>query len=116
MRKLPTKVSKGVAGKKLDVAKYSRLVKPTQRLRRLTILWVQPSGEPFNTSGFFATASTLSGRLIQTARFDGFGVVQFSRIRTPINRDIVIRTFDRNGVLFRTRTVPADNAAFAIIG
>ncbi|WP_234414404.1 hypothetical protein [Paenibacillus sp. CAA11] len=85
-------------------------------MRRLTIVWVDNNGVPFNTTGFFATASTVGGRLIQAARFDRFGVVQFSRIGTPTTRNIVIRTFDANGVLFRVRTVPEGNEAFAIIG
>jgi hypothetical protein len=107
---------KALKGRKLDVAKYRHLITPKQRLRRFTVVWVDTTGNPFDTSGFFATASTLGGFLIQTARFDASGVVVFSRIRTLTRRTLVVRTFDANGNLFRTVTVPRGNEAFAIIG
>ncbi|MNN39690.1 hypothetical protein D3C81_1537380 [compost metagenome] len=115
MAKRPVRAVRKGTGRKLDVSKYSKLLKPTQRLRRLTIVWTNSLGNPYNTSGFFATVSTTSGRLIQTARFDGFGVVVFSRVSTPTNRDLIVRTFSSNGTLFTVTTVPEDNAAYVII-
>ncbi|WP_284641442.1 hypothetical protein [Paenibacillus silviterrae] len=112
----PPKRSTSGAVSRLNVSKHRSLAMPTQRLRRLTVVWVDPSGNPFNTRGFFATISTVGGRILQTARFDSFGVVVFSRIVTPTSRTLVIRTYDANGVFFRRRTIPAGNAAFAIIG
>ncbi|GIP23965.1 MULTISPECIES: hypothetical protein [Paenibacillus] len=115
MAKRPSRSLFKVKGRKLNASKYGRILKPTQRLRRLTIVWADTSGNPYNTTGFFATVSTTSGRLIQRARFDGFGVVVFSRISTPTNRDYIVRTFSSDGTQYREVTVPADNAAFVII-
>ncbi|MGG1515649.1 hypothetical protein ABE504_09575 [Paenibacillus oryzisoli] len=91
-------------------------LKPTQRLSRFTVLWVSTSGVPFQTAGFTCTASTVGGTRLATVRFDNYGTAVFRSIGTPTTRTLIIRTFDQDGVLFRTRTVPSGVAAFAIIG
>jgi hypothetical protein len=83
--------------------------------RRLTVVWVQNNGVPFNTTGFFARLIR-NGRIVSVAFFDNFGVVRFNNIRTLTNVSFTLQTFNRNGVLFRTRTIPAGVEAFAIIG
>jgi hypothetical protein len=113
-RPRPLRTLKG-SYKKLDVSKYRNLVKPTQIFGRFTIVWCNNEGRPYNTAGFFATASELNGALIQTARFDAYGVARFNALRTPTDRSVVIRTFNNAGTLFRTRTVPAGEAAFVIV-
>lgn len=110
---LPSSVDRG-QGK--AVHRIPANLKPTQRLTRFTVLWVNNAGVPFNTTGFTCQARTLGGALISTVRFDSFGTAVFNNIFTPTNRTIVIRTFNRFGVLFRTRTVPARVSAYAIIG
>ncbi|USB31895.1 hypothetical protein [Paenibacillus sp. YPG26] len=115
MAKRPTRAVRLGTGRKLDVAKYNQILKPTQRLRRLTIVWTNSFGNPYNTSGFFATVSTTSGRLIQTARFDSYGVVVFSRVSTPTSRNLIVRTFSSNGTLYTVTRVPEGNAAYVII-
>lgn len=84
-------------------------------LRRLTVVWVQNNGVPFDTTGFFARLSR-GNTVVSTAGFDNFGVVRFSNIRTLTNVTYTIRTFNDNGVLFRTRTIPAGVETYAIIG
>lgn len=82
---------------------------------RLTVVWVQNNGVPFDTTGFFARLSR-GNVLVSTAGFDRFGVVRFNNIGTLTNVTITLRVFNRNGVLFRTRTIPAGVQTFAIIG
>lgn len=82
---------------------------------RLTVLWVQSSGVPFDTTGFFARLSTGS-TLVSTASFDRYGVARFNNIRTLTTVSYTLRLFNENGVLFRTRTIPAGVETFAIIG
>lgn len=82
---------------------------------RLTVVWVQGNGVPFNTTGFFARLSR-GNQVVSTAGFDRFGVVRFNNIRTLTNVTYTLRTFNANGVLFRTRTIPAGVETFAIIG
>lgn len=87
----------------------------TPIFNRFTATWVQINGVPFNTTGFFATLSR-NGRVVATASFDPFGVVRFNTIPTLTRFTYTLRTFNRNGVLFRTRIVPAGVETFAIIG
>ncbi|UHA74751.1 hypothetical protein [Paenibacillus sp. 481] len=82
---------------------------------RLTVVWVNRNGVPFNTTGFFALAF-VGNTLISTAFFDNFGVVRFNNINTLTNVPITIRTFNAAGFLFRTRHIPAGVETFAIIG
>jgi hypothetical protein len=82
---------------------------------RLTVVWVQNNGVPFDTTGFFARLSR-GNILVSAANFDRFGVVRFGNIRTLTNVAFTIRVFSRNGTLFRTRTIPAGVQTFAIIG
>ncbi|MFC5406914.1 hypothetical protein [Cohnella soli] len=82
---------------------------------RLTVVWVQNNGVPFDTTGVFARL-TRGNTLISIARFDRFGVVRFDNVRTLTNVSFTLRTFNANGVLFRTRTIPAGVQTFAIIG
>ncbi|QMV41043.1 hypothetical protein [Cohnella cholangitidis] len=82
---------------------------------RLTVVWVQNNGVPFDTTGFFARLSRGS-TLVSTARFDRFGVVRFNNIRTLTNVPFTLRLFNNNGILFRTRTIPAGVEVFAVIG
>ena len=105
-------------------SKKSRIVRVAPRnvgpitgpiLSRLTVVWVQFNGVPFNTTGFFARL-TRGGVLVSTASFDSFGVVRFNNIATPTNVSYTLRVFSARGVLFRTRTLPAGIEAFAIIG
>lgn len=83
-------------------------------LNRLTVVWVQTNGVNFNTTGFFARLSR-GGRLVDTASFDRFGVVRFN-VGTLTNVSYTLRVFSRNGILFRTRFIPAGVEIFAIIG
>lgn len=82
---------------------------------RLTVLWVQSSGVPFDTTGFFARLSRGS-TLVSTASFDRYGVARFNNIRTLTTVSYTLRLFNASGVLFRTRTIPAGVETFAIIG
>jgi len=91
-------------------------IRSSPRLSVLTVLWVNRSGVPFHTTGFFAVAFTATGRRVATATFDGYGVAQFLSIPTRTTTRLVIRLFNRHGVLFRTRRVPAGVEAFSIIG
>ncbi|WNR44446.1 hypothetical protein [Paenibacillus roseipurpureus] len=110
----PMKADKGQG--RVRYAMPKTLLRSTPRLNRFTVLWVNQAGVPFNTTGFFCVASTLGGVRLATVRFDSFGTAVFNTIATPTNRALIIRTFNRNGVLFRTRFVPARVSAFAIIG
>ncbi len=108
-------------------SKRSRIVRPKAAGRarkvgssgpifnRLTVVWVQNSGVPFNTTGFFASL-TRGNRLISTANFDPFGVVRFNNVPTLTNVSFTLRVFSSNGILFRTRFIPAGVETFAIIG
>jgi len=82
---------------------------------RLTVVWVQGNGVPFDTTGFFARLSR-GNQLVSTAGFDRFGVVRFNNIPTLTRVSYTLRVFSANGVLFRTRTIPAGVETFAIIG
>ncbi|CAM4022171.1 hypothetical protein L1N85_12230 [Paenibacillus alkaliterrae] len=81
----------------------------------LTILWVAGNGVPFNTTGFNA-ALYRGNRLVQTARFDRFGVVFFSRVGTLTTVSYRLVLYDNAGIIFRRRTIPAGVQAFAVIG
>ncbi|PZD94660.1 hypothetical protein DNH61_17050 [Paenibacillus sambharensis] len=83
--------------------------------RRLTVSWVQQNGVPFDTTGFFARLYQGS-RIVQTAAFDRFGVVRFSRVPTLTDVPYTIRVIDENGVQYRQRTIPAGVQTYAIIG
>nr|WP_225442723.1 hypothetical protein [Paenibacillus lycopersici] len=82
---------------------------------RLTVVWVAANGVPFDTTGFFAQL-VRNNRIVATAAFDRFGVVRFDNIRTLTDVSYTIRTFSPNGVLFRSRFIPAGVETFAIIG
>lgn len=82
---------------------------------RLTVVWVQNNGVPFDTTGFFARLFR-NNSLVQTANFDRFGVVRFSRVRTLTQVSYTLRVYDATGTLFRTRTIPAGVETFAVIG
>ncbi|GBF78289.1 hypothetical protein PA598K_06913 [Paenibacillus sp. 598K] len=82
---------------------------------RFTAVWVQSNGVPFDTSGFFARLFR-GNTLVQTASFDRFGVVRFSRVSTLTQVAYTIRVFDSSGVEFRRRNIPAGVETFAIIG
>lgn len=84
-------------------------------LDRLTVVWVQSNGVPFDTTGFIARLYR-NGVLVQTAAFDRFGVVRFSGVATLTRVSYTLRVFDSNGFLFRTRTIPAGVETFAVIG
>jgi hypothetical protein len=106
----------------LGKGKIRRRVKPIAKsaqtgptFSRLTVLWVQGNGVPFDTTGFFARLYS-GGTLVQTAAFDRFGVVRFSNVRTLTDRNFVIRLFSATGVQFRERSIPAGVEAFAVIG
>ena len=82
---------------------------------RLTVVWVQSNGVPFDTTGFFARLFR-GNTLVQTAAFDRFGVVRFSRVSTLTNVSYTIRVIDSSGVTFRSRNIPAGVETFAVIG
>ncbi|TJY38504.1 hypothetical protein E5161_20185 [Cohnella pontilimi] len=81
----------------------------------LTVVWVQSSGVPFNTTGFFATLSQ-DDVIIETAFFDSFGVVRFRNVQPVRSARLTLRVFDRNGVLFRTRIFSPGVETLVIIG
>ncbi|WP_415839634.1 hypothetical protein [Paenibacillus tarimensis] len=94
----------------------SRLVSATgPTFIRLTVSWVQQNGVPFDTTGFFARLYQ-GNRIVQTAAFDRFGVVRFSRVPTLTDVTYTIRVIDQNGVQFRQRTIPAGVQTYSIIG
>lgn len=82
---------------------------------RLTVLWVDSSGIPFNTAGFNA-ALFRGGELVQTAAFDRFGAVFFSLIPTLTTVNYTIQVYDSFGRVYRTKTIPAGVEAFSVIG
>ncbi len=84
-------------------------------LNRLTVLWVTGGGVPYDTTGFNA-ALYRGNTLIQTARFDSYGVVYFSRVGTLTTVAYTVRLYDQAGRVYRTRTIPEGNEAFAVIG
>lgn len=84
-------------------------------LNRLTVVWVNRRGVPFDTSGFNAVLSR-GTRIVEVARFDRNGVVQFRGIRTLTRVSYTLRLFDNRGRLFRTRFIPAGVEAFVVIG
>lgn len=103
--------------------KTAKMLKPTKvgklqsgpTFNRLTVVWVNNNGVPFNTTGF--NAALFRGNiLVQTARFDRFGVVFFSNVGTLTTVSYTIRLFDDFGRVFRTRTIPAGVQTFAVIG
>ncbi|MNI16733.1 hypothetical protein D3C73_700780 [compost metagenome] len=98
------------------MSRLKRKRKPKQILFNFTVLWVNNNGDPFNTSGFTATARTLDGVLLDSANFDAFGTVVFNNISTPTQQSIRIQTFNANGVLFRTRVAAPGNSSWVIIG
>ncbi len=105
--------------KSSKVIRTAKLVRKPGRtgpiLRRLTVVWVQSNGVPFDTTGFFARLYR-GTTLVQTASFDRFGVVRFNKVRTLTEVAYTIRVFSANGTLFRTRSIPAGVETFAIIG
>ncbi|MFC4809103.1 hypothetical protein [Paenibacillus sp. GCM10023250] len=104
------------SGKMVRRAVPDKLIRQTGPIfDRLTVVWVQFNGVPFDTTGFFAQL-VRNGRVVSTASFDRFGVVRFNNIPTLTNVSYTIRTFDRSGFLFRSRFIPARVETFAIIG
>ncbi|MBM7567368.1 hypothetical protein [Paenibacillus sacheonensis] len=103
-------------GKVIKRAVPRTLVKQTGPIfSRLTVVWVANNGVPFDTAGFFARLIR-NNRVVATASFDRFGVVRFNNIRTLTNVSYTIQAFNANGVLFRSRFIPAGVETFAIIG
>ncbi|MDQ0919846.1 hypothetical protein [Paenibacillus sp. V4I5] len=115
-RSVPTRRDLGLRGKTYARVPLNKKIGPRQTLTRFTVLWVNNAGVPFVTSGFTCRASSTGGTLIATANFDAFGTAVFSTINTPTTRTLVLRTFDEDGNLFRTRTVRSGVSAYAIIG
>ncbi len=101
--------------KALPAGKVRKQSTSLPTFNRLTVEWVQGNGVPFNTTEFFARL-TRNNVLVSTAFFDSFGVVRFNNIGTLTNVSYTLRTFNRNGVLFRTRFIPAGVQTFVIIG
>lgn len=112
--KLKAPIGKGVVLRKVrPIVRKSTVVGPI--FNRLTVVWVQNNGVPFDTTGFFARLQR--GRtVVQTASFDRFGVVRFSNVRTLTNVSYTLRLFSPSGVEFRVRTIPAGVETFAVIG
>lgn len=106
---------KGSSVTRIRVSNRARVLRYGPILSRLTVVWVQNTGIPFDTTGFFARLSRGS-TLVSSARFDRYGVVRFSNINTLTNFTYTVRVFSSNGTLFRTRTIPAGVETFAIIG
>ena len=107
---LPIRKVKSSKLKKLAMSS-TLLSGPT--FNRLTLLWVNNNGVPFNTTGFNA-ALYRGNSLVQTARFDRFGTVFFSSIQTPTIVSYTIVVYNNNGLIYRRRTIPAGVQAFAI--
>lgn len=82
---------------------------------RLTVVWVQSSGVPFQTTNFFAQLIR-NGRVVSQAVFDPFGVVRFNNIGTLTQVSYELRAFNPIGILQRVRTIPRGVQTFAIIG
>lgn len=95
-------------------AARTRALQAGPTFNRLTALWVQDNGVPFDTTGFTARLSRGSTP-VETAEFDRFGVVRFN-VATLTTVAYTLRLFSPAGVLFRTRTIPAGVEAFAVIG
>ncbi|MBW7457361.1 hypothetical protein ACFOLF_10410 [Paenibacillus sepulcri] len=103
-------------GKIVRLAKPKGLAQATGPIfNRLTVVWVQGSGVPFNTTGFFARLIR-NNRIVSTAAFDRFGVVRFNNINTLTNVSYTLQVFSPIGLLFRVRTIPARVETFAVIG
>lgn len=100
--------------RRLDVNKHKHC-KPSGRLLRLTVIWASSSGEPYRTRGYLATVSTLSGQLIQTAKFNNRGVVIFSKIKTPTKQTYIVKIYNCDGILSRRVIVPRNNDAFVVV-
>lgn len=106
----------GAKGKKKVVKRVSGAAQPLgPTLSRLTVLWVDQNGVPFNTIGFNA-ALYRGTTLVQTAFFDRFGVVYFSRVETLTAAAYTVQLYDNSGVVYRTKEIPAGVEAFAVIG
>jgi hypothetical protein len=86
-----------------------------QRFATLHIVWVQTNGVPFDTTGFRARLIR-RGRVVATAAFDRFGVARFNTIDALTRVSFTLQAIDRNGIVFRTRRIPANIEVFAIIG
>lgn len=82
---------------------------------RFTVVWVDTNGIPFSTAIFFARLFR-GNTVVSTASFDNFGVVRFDNIRTLTNAEFTLRIYRVDGVLYRTRTIPAGVETFAVIG
>lgn len=115
-RTIPTRKDLGQRGKAFARVPLNKKVGPKQLLARFTVLWVNRAGVPFVTTGFTCRASSTGGTLLATTNFDAFGTAVFNTIGTPTIRTLVLRTFDADGNLFRTRTVRSGVSAYAIIG
>lgn len=114
--RIKPKLYSNSSGKVIRTSKPQGLYQQTGPIfNRLTVVWVQRNGVPFNTTGFFALLIR-NGRVVSTSSFDRFGVVRFNNIGTLTNVSYTIRTFSSSGVLFRSRTIPAGVETFAIIG
>ncbi len=100
---------------KTGPAQAARVGNCSQTFKRFTVVWVQINGVPFDTTGFVARLFR-GGRLVASAEFDRFGAVRFNQIRTLTRVAYTLRVMNRNGVLFRTRTIPAGVQTFAVIG
>jgi hypothetical protein len=100
---------------RVKVLSRPRVLNNGTLFNRLTVVWVQNNGVPFDTTGFTARLSR-GNTLVATASFDRFGVVRFNRIGVLTNVAYTLRLFSRNGTLFRTRTIPAGVETFAVIG
>ncbi|ANE48623.1 hypothetical protein SY83_00910 [Paenibacillus swuensis] len=87
----------------------------SQRFSRLTIVWLQQNGNPFDTAGFRARLIR-NGQVVAVTQFDRYGVARFSTIDALTRVSYTLQAVDSNGVVFRTRTVPARVEVFGIIG
>ncbi|MFC4779598.1 hypothetical protein ACFO9Q_22690 [Paenibacillus sp. GCM10023252] len=102
-------------GKVISATRKASALQVGPTFSRLTVLWVGSNGVPFDTSGFFARLFR-GNSIVQTASFDGFGVVRFSRVSTLTTVSYTIRLYNENGVQFRVRTIPAGVQTYAVIG
>ncbi len=93
----------------------ARRIQSGPTFNRLTVLWVDNSGVPFNTTGFNA-ALYRGSTLIQTAAFDRFGVVFFSLVTTLTTANYTLVVYDSFGRIYRTKSIPAGVEAFSVIG
>ncbi|THF72998.1 hypothetical protein [Cohnella fermenti] len=107
-----------VDSKKFKIIKYAKKDASAKRettFTRLSIVWVQQNGVPYDTTGFIATL-TRNNSVVATAAFDENGVARFSNVRVLTSRAYTLRTFDSDGILYRTRSIPAGVQAYAVIG